>query len=88
MSEAGEVRSEGFSERNGVLVRVDHDICVGFSDCVVSAPEVFFLNDDNLAVVVEPDAVDLDTLKQAAGVCPVSAILLFGEDGTPLALDA
>jgi ferredoxin len=70
-------RSEKFAERNEVVVQVDHDICVGFGDCVEAAPAAFALNDENLAVILEPDAVDLDSLRAAAEACPVSAILLF-----------
>lgn len=77
--------NEKFSERNGVLVQVDHDICAGFGECVNLLPDVFALNDEDLAVVLDPDAVGLDMLKEAADVCPVSAILLFDEDENQVA---
>ena len=77
--------SEKYSERNRVRVQVDHDLCVGFGDCVEAAPAVFILDDDNLAVVGDPDSVDLPTLAGAAAACPVSAVLLFGEGGSVLA---
>lgn len=83
----GEEQKEKFSARNKVLVQVDHDICAGFGDCVDSAPEVFALNGDDLAIVIDPDAVDLDALKEAAEVCPVSAILLFDESSVQIAPD-
>ncbi len=83
-----EPRNERFSERNGVLVQVDHDICAGFGDCLSAAPDVFALNDEDLAVVVDPDALELDLLKAAADVCPVSAIMLFDEDGNQVAPEA
>ncbi len=70
-----------FSERNGVLIDVDTDLCAGFADCVVAAPDVFALNDDNLAIITDPEGADLDTLMQAAASCPVSAILLYDEEG-------
>jgi ferredoxin len=73
--------SEKYSQRNEVLVQVDHELCVGFAECVAVAPQVFALNEDGLAVVVDPDAVDLDALEEAAEVCPVSAILLLGSAG-------
>ncbi len=80
--------TEKYSERNDVRVHVDHDLCVGFAECVAVAPEVFALNDDGLAVVVDPDAVDLDTLREAAEACPVSAILLLGSADAGVAPDA
>ncbi len=70
-----------FSERNGVLIDVDPDLCAGFAECVVAAPDVFMLNDDNLAIITNPDGADLDTLMEAAASCPVSAILLYDEEG-------
>jgi ferredoxin len=82
-----EERSETFSERNRVRVQVGHAICVGFGDCVEAAPEAFFLNDENLASIREPDSVDLGMLSRAADVCPVSAILLFDEAGIQVAPD-
>jgi ferredoxin len=77
--------NEKFSERNGVLVQVDHDICAGFGECVNLLPDVFALNDEGLAVVLDADAVELDMLKEAADVCPVSAILLLDEDENQIA---
>lgn len=80
-------RNEKFSERNGVLVQVDHDICAGFADCVEAAPDVFALDEEGLAIVIDPDAAGMDTLKEAADVCPVSAILLFDASGAQIAPD-
>lgn len=76
---------EKFSVRNGVLVQVDHDICVGFGECVSTAPEVFALNNESVAIVIDPDAVDLTLLQAAADVCPVSAIVLLDGDANQLA---
>lgn len=79
--------NEKYSERSRVLIQVDHEICAGFGDCVDRAPDVFALNDDRLAILLDPNAVDLDVLREAAELCPVSAILLFDEDGTQIAPD-
>ncbi len=76
-----ESEHQKFSERNAVLIQVDPDLCAGFAECVVAAPDVFALNDDNLAIVTNPDGADLDTLLEAAASCPVSAILLYDEEG-------
>ena len=85
MSERVIGETERFSERNRLLVQVDHEICAGFADCVGAAPDVFDLNDDSLAIILDPDAVEADVLVEAAEVCPVSAILLFDEDGQQVA---
>jgi ferredoxin len=78
---------EKVSQRNGVLVQVDLELCAGFGDCVAVAPDVFALDDDNQAVILDPDAADRDVLKTAADVCPVSAILLFDGAGVQIAPD-
>jgi ferredoxin len=72
--------NQKFSVRSGVTVQVDHDICVGFGECVSAAPAVFALDDQSLAIVLDPDAVDLALLQAAADVCPVSAIILMNGD--------
>lgn len=76
-----EPTSEKFSARNGVMVQVDHDICVGFGECLSTAPGVFTLNAESVAIVVDPDAVDATILQAAVDVCPVSAIILLDGDG-------
>lgn len=76
---------EKFSERSRVLIQVDHDICAGFGECVNLLPDVFALNDENQAIVLDPDAADLDMLKESADICPVSAILLFDENESQIA---
>jgi ferredoxin len=77
--------SEKYSESSGVTIQIDYDLCAGFGDCVEVAPDVFQLNDENLAVILDPDAADLETLTAAAESCPVSAILLFDEQGRQIA---
>lgn len=88
MSRATGGRVERFSERNAVVIQVDHDICAGFGDCVEAAGDVFGLDEAGLAVVLDPDAVETDVLIAAAEACPVSAILLFDASGVRIAPDS
>ena len=46
-----------------------------------TAPDVFHLDDEDKAVVVDPDGAPLDDVIEAARNCPVSAIFVAGEDG-------
>lgn len=85
MNEGEPARYEAYSEAHGVRVRIDADLCVGFAECVVEAPQAFALNVEDRAVILDLDAVDMEALKAAAASCPVSAILVFGRDGTLLA---
>ncbi|HEV7918810.1 MAG TPA: ferredoxin [Solirubrobacterales bacterium] len=67
------------SQRNGIRIEVDRDLCFGFGDCVDSAPGVFKLDDEETAVVVDPDAQDRDSILIASQDCPVDAIFIYDE---------
>jgi ferredoxin len=66
---------------NRVEVTVDRALCIGSGDCVDTAPDVFPLDDEDKAVVVDPDGAALDDVIEAARNCPVSAIFVAGEEG-------
>lgn len=53
---------------------VDQDECSGAAVCVAIAPEVFELNDEGKAEVVDPEGADEETIQQAIDGCPVDAI--------------
>jgi ferredoxin len=55
---------------------VVEDTCIGCGLCVEGCPEVFELNDKNMAVVkVDPvPAGAQESCREAAGSCPVDAI--------------
>jgi ferredoxin len=60
-------------------VTVDLSRCQGYGNCVVSAPEVFDLDDDTgQAVVLVPDVGPelLESARRAVATCPVQAISL------------
>ena len=75
--------SEPREERvvQGLRVRIDRSLCVGFCDCVGIAPEAFALDDENIAVLVDPDRVDRARFIEACDACPVDAITVWEEDG-------
>lgn len=66
-------------------VRIDRTLCVGFGDCVTEAPEVFALDEGDLAVFVagggEPDRARLEA---ACASCPVDALTLLDAAGAPI----
>jgi ferredoxin len=72
---------EKLSPENRITVEVDRALCIGSGDCVDTAPDVFQLDDEDKAVVVDPDAAPVDDILEAAQNCPVSAIFVAGEDG-------
>jgi ferredoxin len=69
------------SQRNRIHVEVDRSLCIGSGDCVDTAPDVFQLDDEDKAVVIDPDGAPVDDIVEAAQNCPVSAITVTGEDG-------
>jgi ferredoxin len=70
------------SPKNRVHIEVDRGLCIGSGDCVDTAPDVFQLDDEDKAVVVDPDGAPVDDVVQAAANCPVSAITVEGEEGS------
>jgi ferredoxin len=69
------------SEKNRIRIEVDRGLCIGSGDCVETAPAVFELDSEDKARVIDADGADTDTVVEAAGNCPVTAIFVFGEDG-------
>jgi ferredoxin len=69
------------SRQNRIEVTVDRGLCIGSGDCVDTAPDVFQLDEEDKAVVVDPDGAPLDDVLTAASNCPVSAIFVIGEEG-------
>ena len=69
------------SPANRIDVTVDRALCIGSGDCVDTAPDVFQLDDEDKAIVVDPDGAPLDDVLQAAANCPVTAIAVTGESG-------
>ena len=69
------------SPQNRIEITVDRALCIGSGDCVDTAPNVFQLDEEDKAVVVDPDGASVDEVIQAAGNCPVSAIFVVGEEG-------
>ena len=69
------------SSKNRVAIEVDRALCYGFGDCVDTVPAVFALDDEDTAIVLDPDAARLDDILEAAQNCPVDAIIVIDEEG-------
>jgi ferredoxin len=61
-----------------VKVTVDSELCMGCGDCEYTAPEVFEMNDEGVAVAKfeEVPAEFEDVVQEAADNCPEQAIIL------------
>lgn len=73
--------SDELSPKNRIRIVVDRGLCIGSGDCVDTAPDVFQLDGEEKAVVIDPDGASTDEVIEAAGNCPVTAVLVLGEDG-------
>jgi ferredoxin len=64
-----------------VKVVIDRDLCTGIGNCVAVAPSVFKLDSSNKAVVANQQSVSEVKLRQAAGSCPMNAVILWDDQG-------
>lgn len=58
-------------------IKVDNELCEAHGECVIAAPEIFELGDDDEIVTVldsEPSEDLRGKAEEAAQMCPVSAI--------------
>jgi ferredoxin len=69
---------------DGLRVRIDRTLCVGFGDCVTAAPQAFVLDGEDIVTFVAPESVDRETLLRACASCPVDALTVWDERGTQL----
>ena len=69
---------------NGLRIEVDRELCFGFGDCVDTAPRVFALDEDDKAVVIDPDGASIERIVEASQNCPVDAIIITDADGAQL----
>ena len=60
----------------GLVIEIDRELCYGFGDCVSTAPDVFELDDEDKAVVIDANGAPRDDLIDAAWNCPVTAITI------------
>ena len=68
--------SSAATSTEGLVIEIDRELCYGFGDCVSSQPDVFQLDDDEKATVIDPNGAGRDDLVDAAPNCPVNAITI------------
>lgn len=55
-------------------VKIDYDECIGCEACVETCPEVFGMDDDEKAFVIEGSNPDEDCVDEAIASCPAECI--------------
>lgn len=58
---------------------VDRLRCIGAGKCVDAAPEVFQLDEKDIAVIINPVGAPPDAIVTAAENCPVDAIKIIDD---------
>ena len=53
---------------------VDQDTCISCELCTSIAPEVFRMNENNLAEVYDPEGASEEMIQEAIDNCPVNCI--------------
>lgn len=61
-------------------IQIDRDLCIGFGNCVQTAPGVFELDDEEISVVKDPGGADMSAIRDAVRLCPTAAITIVDED--------
>lgn len=58
----------------GVEIEIDRELCMGSGNCSFWAPGVFDLDEEGIAIVVDPSAQPENKVVLAAQGCPTQAI--------------
>jgi ferredoxin len=58
----------------GLEIEIDRDTCMGSGNCTFAVPGVFALDDEGIAVVLDPGGGDEEKILEAARQCPSKAI--------------
>ena len=62
-------------------VRIIRNECCGNGECVEIAPDVFALDSKNKSTVLDPEALAVEKLIEAAEACPCQAIVVEDDEG-------
>ena len=60
-----------------LTIDINRDVCMGSGNCSFWAPGVFDLDDDGIAIVVDPTGEPEDKIILAAQGCPTQAITVL-----------
>ena len=62
---------------NSLTVTVDKDLCIGAATCIALAPQVFVLDNEAKAIILDTaDTASDDAILDAARGCPTAAIFI------------
>jgi ferredoxin len=61
-------------------IKIDREACMGSGNCSFWAPGVFDLDDDGIAIVIDPAGAPDEKIVLAAQGCPTQAIAVLDGD--------
>ena len=61
-------------------IEINREVCMGSGNCSFWAPGVFDLDDDGVAIVVDPTAAGEDRIALAVDGCPTKAITVTNDE--------
>jgi ferredoxin len=67
-------------QRDAVRIEIDREKCMGSGNCGFWAPGVFDLDDEGIAIVVDPNAAPEEKIMLAAEGCPTQAITVHRDE--------
>ena len=62
-----------------VEITIDREACMGSGNCAFWAPGVFDLDDDGIAIVIDPNGGEQEKIVLAAQGCPTQAISVVAD---------
>jgi ferredoxin len=69
----------------GLVIRIDREQCIGTTNCIKVAGDVFVLDGERIcSFLVPPAQAERDRLIEACQVCPVQALIVIDEEGNQL----
>ena len=61
-----------------IKIEADRELCQGYANCIVAAPDVLDIDDDGVVVVLrdEVEESELGRIEESVRSCPVAALRL------------
>jgi 3-phenylpropionate/trans-cinnamate dioxygenase ferredoxin reductase subunit len=63
------------------VLKADLEVCQGYANCVITAPDVYDIDDDGTVVLLKTEISEQERAKvdEAVNACPVSALSIEDE---------
>jgi ferredoxin len=64
-----------------IRIQADFDKCEAFANCVIAAPDLFAINDENFVEILDdrPGSDRLEAAREAVRTCPTRALSVVSD---------